>query len=289
VCVQETGGRKNICAAVYVDDILAQVDKKEAERLQKHLMRKFGEVQFEVGSKVSYFGMQIDIRDEGTMVDMNFYVKKLLEEASVKGQSLLANPNSLLSTNMRRDWKKVKEVLSLNDGKVTVPSEAGQARYTYGGIFLCTRVQNATVQDRDKLDRVLGYLKWAEDYVLVLQPYVEGKITACLDAGYALHSDLKSHTEVVIYVGETLVYVSSKKQKCMSKSPTKAELIGLTDNLGLLELFHELLEFLTMKKMDPLTIYQVCNAVVSLVTKGRGQTRTKHLRARMNLGKRDGR
>jgi hypothetical protein len=190
---------------------------------------------------------------------------------------------------MRRDWKKVKEVLSLNDGKVTVPSEAGQARYTYGGIFLCTRVQNATVQDRDKLDRVLGYLKWAEDYVLVLQPYVEGKITACLDAGYALHSDLKSHTEVVIYVGETLVYVSSKKQKCMSKSPTKAELIGLTDNLGLLELFHEFLEFLTMKKMDPLTIYQVCNAVVSLVTKGRGQTRTKHLRARMNLGKRDGR
>jgi hypothetical protein len=81
-------------------------------------------------------------------------------------------------------------------------------------------------------------------------------------------------------VGETLVYVSSKKQKCMSKSPTEAELIGLTDNLGLIELFH-----LTMKKIDLPTIYQDCNAVVSLVTKGRGQTRTKHLRARMNLGK----
>jgi hypothetical protein len=71
----------------------------------------------------------------------------------------------------------------------------------------------------------------------------------------------------------------------MSKSPTEAELIGLTDNLGLLGLFHEFLEFLTMKKIDPLTIYQVCNAVVLLVTKGGGQTRTKHLRARMNLGK----
>jgi hypothetical protein len=71
----------------------------------------------------------------------------------------------------------------------------------------------------------------------------------------------------------------------MSKGPTEAELIGLTDNLGLIELFHEFLEFLTMKKINPLTIYQVCNAVVSLVTKGGGQTRTKHLRARMNLGK----
>jgi hypothetical protein len=71
----------------------------------------------------------------------------------------------------------------------------------------------------------------------------------------------------------------------MSKSPTEAELIGLTDNLGLIELFHKFLEFLTMKKIDLPTIYQDCNAVVSLVTKGRGQTRTKHLRARMNLGK----
>jgi len=71
----------------------------------------------------------------------------------------------------------------------------------------------------------------------------------------------------------------------MSKSPTEAELIALTDNLGLIELFHEFLELLTMKRVDPPTIYQDCNAVVLLVTKGGGQTRTKHLRARMNLGK----
>jgi hypothetical protein len=80
-----------------------------------------------------------------------------------------------------------------------------------------------------------------------------------------------------------LVYVSSKKQKCMSKSPTEAELIGLTDNLGLIELFQEFVEFVTMKRVNPPTIYQDCNAVGSLVTKGGGQTRTKHLRARMNL------
>jgi hypothetical protein len=71
----------------------------------------------------------------------------------------------------------------------------------------------------------------------------------------------------------------------MSKSPTQAELIGLTDNLGLIEVFHEFLEFLALKKIEPPTIYQDCNAVVMLVTKGGGQTRTKHLRARMILGK----
>jgi hypothetical protein len=249
-------------------------------------VRKFGEVQFEVGSKLSYLGMQIDIKDEGTVVDMNFYVKKLLEAASVKGQSSPGNHNSFIVDEYVQGLEESeKKYFHLRTAKLLYLAKQARPDILTVVIFLCTRVQNATVQDRDKLDRVLGYLKWTKDYVLMLRPYVEGKITAYIDAAYALHSDSKSHTGVVIYVGETLVYVSSKKQKCMSKSPTEAELIGLTDNLGLIELFHEFLEFLMMKKLDPPTIYQDCNAVVSLVTKGGGQTRTKHLQARMNLGK----
>jgi len=151
-------------------------------------------------------------------------------------------------------------------------------------IFLC-RVQYASKRDEEKLERVLGYLKWTEEQVLVLRLCVTGEVVAYVDAAYAIHNDSKSHTGVIIYVGGTLVYVSSKKQKCVSKSPTEAELIGLTDNLGLIELFHEFVELVTMKKVKLPTIYQDCNAVVMLVTKGGGQTRTKHLRARMNLGK----
>jgi hypothetical protein len=40
-----------------------------------------------------------------------------------------------------------------------------------------------------------------------------------------------------------------------------------------------------MSKQKLVTIYQDCSAVVTLVTKGGGITRTKHLRARMNLGR----
>jgi hypothetical protein len=71
----------------------------------------------------------------------------------------------------------------------------------------------------------------------------------------------------------------------MSKSPTEAELIALMDNLGLIELFHEFTEFVMGAKVEKPTIYQDCTAVISLVTKGGGITRTKHLRARMNLGR----
>jgi hypothetical protein len=71
----------------------------------------------------------------------------------------------------------------------------------------------------------------------------------------------------------------------MKISPMEAELIALTDNLGLVELFREFLEFAMQSSVPVPTIYQDCSAVVSLVTKGGGKTRRKHLRARMNLAK----
>jgi hypothetical protein len=98
-------------------------------------------------------------------------------------------------------------------------------------IFLCTRVQGATCENKRKL--VLGYLKRLAERTLLLRAQKEKKVTAYIDAAYAVHGDSKSHSGVMIYVWDTLAYVSSKKQKCMSKSPTEAELIALTDNLGL--------------------------------------------------------
>jgi hypothetical protein len=140
-------------------------------------------------------------------------------------------------------------------------------------------------EDKKKLVRVMGYLKGTVDRTLLLGAQKEKRVTAYIDAAYAVHGDSKSHSGVVIYIGDTLAYVSSKKQKCMSKSPTEAELIALTDNLGLVELFREFLEFVTQGPVPAPTIYQDCSAVVSLVTKGGGKTRMKHLRARMNLAK----
>jgi hypothetical protein len=73
---------------------------------------------------------------------------------------------------------------------------------------------------------------------------------------------------MVVYVGNALVYISSKKQKCMSKSPSEAELIALMDNLGMIELFREFLEFVIQKAVPAPVFYQDCNVVVTLLTKG---------------------
>ncbi len=68
-------------------------------------------------------------------------------------------------------------------------------------------------------------------------------------------------------------YLSSKKQKCIRRRPIEAELIALSDIVGVVKLFHELVRVI---------IYQDNTLVVMLVTEGGGIGRTKH-RARMNL------
>jgi hypothetical protein len=271
---------------LHVDDILGVVDTEEAELIERNLKQRFGDVQFETGDDLSYLGMQVSIRNQGTMVDMSFYVSELLkdEEVVVVGSpttkdTYKVNESSTRLSEVERKWYHSKTAKLLYLAKRARPDILTAV------IFLCTRVQAATREDKEKLVRVLGYLKGTVNRKLFLRAQREKRIVAYVDAAYAVHDDSKSHSGVMIYVGDTLAYVSSRKQKCMSKSPTEAELIALTDNLGLVELFRELLEFVTQSAVPIPTIYQDCSAVVSLVTKGGGKTRTKHLRARMNLAK----
>jgi hypothetical protein len=111
------------------------------------------------------------------------------------------------------------------------------------------------------------------------------QIETYIDAAFAAHDDSKSHSGVAIFIAGTLVYASSRKQRCMTKSPTESELVALTDNLHLAELFHEFVEYITAGTVNKPVIYQDCTAVVQLVTTGGGVTRTKHLRARMNMAR----
>ena len=143
----------------------------------------------------------------------------------------------------------------------------------------------ATKQDQSKLERLLGFLRNTKTKKLYLRGMSNRQLMAFIDAAFALHFDSKSHTGVLFVIGGVVIYVASRKQKCMAKSPTEAELVGLTDNLGLVELFHEFLSFLFGTSIPIPIVYQDCTSVISLVTRGGGITRTKHMRARVNLGK----
>jgi hypothetical protein len=75
-CVFRKKNGDRICILLLnVDDILANIDKEEAKRLHQNLIKQFGTVQFEVSGRLSYLGMQIDITEKRTIINMSFYVK----------------------------------------------------------------------------------------------------------------------------------------------------------------------------------------------------------------------
>jgi len=151
--------------------------------------------------------------------------------------------------------------------------------------FLCTHVTKATEQDRVKLRRVLGYLKRTRGWTLHLKIGDILRIFAYVDAVFAPHPDAKSHMGIALCLGEALVYAASRKQKCVTKSPTDSELVVLTDNAGFVEIFSEFVGFITNTKVQIPIIYQDSTSVISLVKEGGGVVRMKHLQVRMELCK----
>ena len=87
----------------------------------------------------------------------------------------------------------------------------------------------------------MGYFKLTKsrNFFIRVDKGLPMQIHAFIDAAFALHFDSKSHTGMIIMIGGAVVYVSSGKQCCMTKSPTEAELVGLMKRLGTVELFHE--------------------------------------------------
>ncbi len=102
-----------------------------------------------------------------------------------------------------------------------------------------------------------------------------------VDAAFASHVDSKSQSGIVVFLGGAIG--ASRKQKCVTKSPTESELVALMDHISFVEAFAEFLGFIVGEEAKAPTIYQDSTSVISLVTKGGGVIQTKHLRVRMNL------
>ena len=229
--------------------------------------------------------MQLTFRQGLVEVDMQFYVEKILSDygelklfaTPATKELFVANDDDEMLDDER------KKSFHTTVARLLYLSKRARPDILVAVGFLSTRVKGPTITDERKLLRVLGYLESTREKVLRLKPKKIFALEAFIDASFSAHLDGKSHSGVVMLVAGVPVYCSSKKQKCVSKSPTEAELVALSDNVSLIELFQELLEFLLNMKPPKAIAYQDNTSVISLVTKGGGVMRTKHMRTRMNL------
>ena len=97
--------------------------------------------------------------------------------------------------------------------------------------FLCTRVKAPDIDDWKKLIRLLGYLKETLFLPLILGSDDTGTIYWYVDASFAVHHNMRSHTGGMMTFGTGAAISMSTKQKINTKSSTEAELVGVDDTL----------------------------------------------------------
>jgi hypothetical protein len=95
--------------------------------------------------------------------------------------------------------------------------------------FLCTRVQSCDEDDIKKLIRMLQFLRATKDDYLTLSATSLHNVRWWVDASYAVHPDIKSHTGGAMSLRRGVIYGTSKPQKLNTKSSTEAELVGAGD------------------------------------------------------------
>ena len=84
--------------------------------------------------------------------------------------------------------------------------------------FLTPRVQGPDVDDWKKLGRCLRYLRATQKLPLTLCCDPAGVIQWWIDASFAVHPDMRSHTGATMSLGKGAVYSFSTKQRINTRS-----------------------------------------------------------------------
>ena len=69
---------------------------------------------------------------------------------------------------------------------------------------------------------------------LTLEASNDGIVQWWVDASYAVHPNMRSHTGATITLGKGSLFSKSSKQKLNTRSSTEAELVGVNDAMALI-------------------------------------------------------
>jgi guanyl-specific ribonuclease Sa len=281
----EEGVQLTTC--LHVDDLLVTCSSDAAaSRLFAVLECSYpGKVKTKPGPVVDYLGMTLDFRCKGEVkITMDNNINQILEECGVtKGRTTPAGEHLF---DIREDDARLDP-----DAKRTFHSIVCKVLFVAMRVkpecmtavsFLTGRVQDPGEDDQKKLYRLLGYLYETRGTGIVLRIGDEMKVSSYIDAAYGVHKESgKSHTGSFVTIGEGgPIYVSSGKQKVVTKSSTEAELIATSDKAGNgISLNHFLRE--QGHAMGPVTLHQDNTSTITLLKRGGpASERTRHLSIR---------
>jgi hypothetical protein len=269
---------------LYVDDIMAtSVDPEDLEWLRLALVDKYQELTYHDGDVHHYLGQRFDFSIKGEVkVDMAEYISDALDEYGIKGTRATPADVSLFDIDKESPTLDAKRAAEFHSrvAKIQFSSIRCRPDVQLTVSFLSGRVTSATEQDWSKLNRMLMYLNGTRNLGVVLRLDDGYQVFSHIDASFAVHHDMRSHTGAFVTLGNGPISVSSKKQKLTTKSSTEAELVGLSDSVPQAVWIKELLEGQGYP-VKPAKVFQDNKSTIALANKGKStSSRTRHIAIR---------
>ena len=145
-----------------------------------------------------------------------------------------------------------------------------------GVIALTTRMQHPTLDDLAKLVQMGKYLYATKN--LPLRITASNMIlVGAADASFGVHVDKKSHTGLLLWLGNSNapIMTSSKKQSLVTRSSAEAELVALDALVYEVIWIRLILEEMGFKQSDPTTLHQDNEAAKKLAEDGKPGPRSR--------------
>ena len=238
-CVANAHIKGSQCTIVwYVDDNkISHKNQAVVNDLIQRIEAKFGHMTKTEGDNHEFLGMklQFDRNNKTVKVLMLSYIDEAIQQSCLDVRRAAATPatKSMFDVDPNAaklspsEFERFRSVVC----KLLYIALRGRPDILLAVVFLASRVAKATLQDQAKLKRLLEYLYGTYDLPLILGADDIQTMYMFIDASYAVHDDMKSHTGRVITFGRGGIACKSAKQKVVTKSSTEAELVGASEYL----------------------------------------------------------
>jgi hypothetical protein len=269
---------------IHVDDLKVSCqDPRGVDETLNELKKVYGNINIHKEPIIDYLGMDLDYSNPGVVkISMRGLTDQVLEDIPVTKAVRTPATVDLFSVNdeSKELEKEKKEKFHSVVAKLLYMAKRARPDILTAVAFLTTRVQLATEQDWNKLERIIQYLNGTKDLALYLNANDGIIVNSFIDASFACHPDGKSHTGEMITLGGGAIISKSSKQKLVTRSSTEAELVGLADGIPTVLWTKNFLEEQGFK-VKAATVHQDNKSTIVLAEKGKSTTnRTRHINIR---------
>ena len=277
---------KQCTIVFYVDDNkISHVDKNVVTDIIDAISKHFGKLTVSRGNKHDYLGMDIEIKDGKVYVGMKDQIQEALEWGGHQRGRMPATPANNELFNV--DDKAIPLCQSESDSyhsvvqKLMYICKRSRPDIEPALSFLSTRVANPTKDDQMKLYRVLDFLSdTIADRKIIGANSLE-EVYTWVDASYAVHPNMRSHTGGTMSFGVGVLHSKSTKQKLNTHSSTEAELVAVSDYLP----YHIWMENFLKAQGYPLkkkVLYQDNQSAIKMEQNGRNSCtgNSRHINVR---------